>query len=198
VHHIDGDRANSAPENLIATCASCHEQMNKGFISEADVRTTKRMLQSGVHPFVKKRAPAGDTVSVIGTNNSGIIANKVTFNGKLKTGPIIMPGTIGASPREYNYVEYLVKRLTEFRQAGASYGQKRKGKIHAGSTRSILADQLGGLPKDQPLEHFETVVAHIKAKIDKTALGRNQRSRGKRNYHEFHEHGQLNGEDTSF
>ena len=151
---------------------------------------------SGVHNFAKNAAPVGNTVSVIGTHNSGIIANKVTVQGKLKTGPIIMPGTIGAHPREYNYVEYLVKRLTKFRESGASYGQKRKGRIHAGGTRSILGDQLGGLPKDQPLECFDRVVAHIQAKIDKTALGRNRRSRGQRNYHEFHEHGQLPDDDN--
>lgn len=35
----------------------------------------------------------------------------------------------------YNYLEYLMKQLAKFREAGASYGQKRSGKIHVGVIR---------------------------------------------------------------
>lgn len=191
VHHIDGNPANTVMENLIAICASCHEQITKGLISEAEVMTKKRMLQFGAHPFAKKNHAFGNAVHFSGINNQGIIANKVTVNGKV-AGKIIIPGTIGSDPKKYNYVEYLVKRLTKFREAGGSYGQKRKGKIHDGGTRKILAEQFGGLPKDQPLERFEQIIAHIKEKIDNTALGRNRFKQTKRNYHEFNEHGLSN------
>jgi hypothetical protein len=194
LHHIDGDHSHNALENLMAVCGSCHDQITKGIVSEADVRTTKRMLQCGVHRFAKSSLPPANALNFSGTN-TGIVANKVTVQGRVKGGNIILPGTVGSDPEKYNYVEYLIKRLTKFREAGVSYGQKRKGQIHTGSTRSILGDQLGGLPKDQPVEHFEKVVAHIKGKIDKTILGKTRKSQGKRNYHEFNEHG-LSSDDA--
>ena len=181
IHHIDGDRSNTVKTNLLLFCGTCHNKEIAGVISEADVRLWKRMAEAGALPPPKGQAPAsfGDAVNVSHTNNSGIIANRVTIQGKAKAAKIILPGSIATDAKKYNYVEYLVKRLTKFREAGGSYGQKRKGKIHDGGTRKILGEQLDGLPKDQPIEHFEKVVAHIKGKIDNTALGRNRRSDGK-------------------
>lgn len=189
VHHIDGDPTNDTIENLIAACGSCHDQITKGFKSEADVRMTKRMLMAGVHQFRDPPKHGGDSVTVTQSTNRGIIANRVTINNATNRGKIILPGSIGADPARYNYVEYLIKRLTTFRQAGASYGQRR-GVVHSGSVRKILDNELGGLPKDQPLERFDEIVAILKSKINDTALGRNNRSRGIRNYHGFEEHGQ--------
>lgn len=188
VHHVDGNSLNHERKNLIASCASCHDQITKGLKSEADVLTAKRMLEAGFHPFRKRAATGGNNVQVVETVNSGIIANKVTFT-KSKPGPIILPGSIGSVPQKYNYVEYLLKRLTTYRQAGASYGQVRKGKLHTGVTRKILENEFGGLPKDLPLEQYDGLVATLKLKIDKTALGTNNLSKGVRNFHPFEEHG---------
>jgi hypothetical protein len=74
------------------------------------------------------------------------------------------------------YVEYLVKRLTSHREAGKSFGQVRKGKLHSGGTRKILENELGGLPKDLPMEDFGRLVEVLKAKIDKTILGNAEHS----------------------
>jgi len=189
VHHID-DSANNKMENLIAVCASCHDQITKGFISQDEVRMTKRNLQNGIHPFAKGSGPGGNTIKVSGTINSGVIANKVVFQGGAKAGPIILPGSIGAVPEKYNYVEYLVKRLTEWREKGRSYGQERSGRVHAGVTRKILENVLGGLPKDLPEERFDDVVSHIQAKIDNTTMGKHNRAHRIPNYHRFEEHGQ--------
>jgi hypothetical protein len=128
-------------------------------------------------------------VNLIGSNNNGIIANQVTIRGsRPRAVAIILPGSIGAETRKYNYVEYLIKRLTEFREAGASYGQRRGGRVYLGSTRKILEKQLGGLPKDLPADRFLKVCSHLQGKIDDTALGRNNRNRSVRNYHGFEEH----------
>ena len=86
-------------------------------------------------------------------------------------------------------MEYLIKRLTTFREAGASFGQRRTGTIHTGGTRRILENEFGNLPKDLPVEKFDGLVATLKAKIDNTALGRNNVAKGVRNYHSFEEHG---------
>jgi len=44
VHHIDGNRSNRDPLNLIMVCASCHAKITAGVISETDVRLKKRQL----------------------------------------------------------------------------------------------------------------------------------------------------------
>lgn len=123
-----------------------------------------------------------------GDNAKMFVAEKISFSQPPKSGPIILPGTIGSDPEKYNYVEYLVKRLTSFREAGKSYGQKRKGKVHNGGTRRILANEFGGLPKDLKLECFDTLVDTLKEKIDDTAQGRNNKAKGWSRYHSFEEH----------
>ena len=191
IHHIDRVSSNTVDENLLAVCASCHEQLNRMLIPDSEVMWRKRALQNGVHP-ARKDKPG---MNVSGTDNrGGIIAQefhgKVVFEGDRKSGPIILSGSIADNPQHYRYVEYLIKRLTTFRQAGASFGQRRTGKIHAGGTRSILEGEFGNLPKDLPVGKFDDLVATLKAKIENTALGRNNAAKDIRNYHSFDEHGQ--------
>ncbi|MDB5353717.1 MAG: hypothetical protein JWN24_170 [Phycisphaerales bacterium] len=139
------------------------------------------------HADASKQSPM-QSVNVVSSNNSGIIANQVTIHGGLRPRTIILPGSIGADPRKYNYVEYLIKQLTKFRDAGASYGQRRRGRVHPGSTRKILEKQLGGLPKDLPVDRFAEVIADLQNKIDVTAMGRNNRKRNVGSYHSFEDH----------
>jgi hypothetical protein len=131
------------------------------------------------------------SVNVVASNNSGIIANKVTICGGPRPRSIVIPGSIATDPIKYNYVEYLIKTLTAFREIGDSYGQRRANFVHLGATRKILERQLGGLSKDLPLERFSEIVAHIREKIDNTSQGRRNRSRGEPNYHRFEDHGRL-------
>jgi hypothetical protein len=128
------------------------------------------------------------SIRVVESNNFGIIANQVTIRGRSRPGAIIIPGTIGSDPQLYNYVEYLIKRLTEFRDVGKSYGQQRGGRVHPGATRKILEKQLGGLPKDLPVDRFPEIVMHLMEKIDNTAQGRRNRARNVVNYHRFEDH----------
>lgn len=190
LHHIDRDHSNTVDANLMAVCASCHEQLTRQLIPDSEVLWRKRALQNGVHPA----RPQKPDMNVSATDNrGGVIAQefhgKVVFEGQRKPGPIILSGSIADNPKHYRYVEYLIKRLTKFRQAGASFGQRRTGKVHAGGTRSILENELGNLPKDLPVEKFGDLVATLKAKIDNTALGRRNRAQGTPNYHSFEDHG---------
>jgi hypothetical protein len=190
IHHIDHDPSNTVDANLIAVCASCHDQLTRGLIPDSEVTWRKRALQSGVHP-AKRETPA---MSVSTTDNrGGFIAQqfhgKVVFQSETRPKPIILTGSIADSPDHYRYVEYLIKKLTDFRQKGASFGQSRKGKIHSGGTRKILENEFGNLPKDLPLTEFDKLVDTLKAKIDDTILGQYNHARGVRNYHTLEEHG---------
>jgi len=190
VHHIDRDSSNTVDSNLLAVCASCHEQLTRQLIPDSEVLWRKRALQNGVHPA--RREKTGMSVSST-DNRGGVIAQefhgKVVFEGERKPGPIILTGSIADNPKYYRYVEYLIKRLTEFRRAGASFGQRRKGVVHAGGTRNILQNEFGNLPKDLPVDKFDSLVQTLKSKIDNTALGRRNGTQGIRNYHTFEEHG---------
>lgn len=190
IHHIDRDSSNTVDANLIAVCGACHEQLTRQLIPDAEVVWRKRALQNGVHPA--RREKTGMNVNVT-DNRGGLIAQEfhgtVVLEGERKPGPIILSGSIADNPEHYRYVEYLIKKLTTFRRAGASFGQRRNGQVHTGATRSILENEFGNLPKDLPVERFDNLVSTLKAKIDNTALGRVNRSRGIRNYHAFEEHG---------
>jgi|CZKV01.1.fsa_nt_gi hypothetical protein len=81
------------------------------------------------------------------------------------------------------YVDYLIGRLTEFRKAGASFGQAFQGKPSFGITLKIAAAQLQCNVHDAA--RFEDVCAYLKAKIDATILGKKNTAAGAENYHEF-------------
>jgi hypothetical protein len=190
IHHVDRDSSNTIDSNLIAVCASCHEQLTRQIIPDSDVAWRKRALQNGVHPA--RREKPGMTVNTT-DNRGGFIAKEihgnVVFQGERKSGPIILSGSIADNPKHYRYIEYLIERLTEFRRAGASFGHQRKGQIHAGGTRRILKNEFGNLPKDLPVEEFDCLVSTLKAKIANTALGRRNGARGIPSFHAFEEHG---------
>lgn len=85
------------------------------------------------------------------------------------------------------YVDYLLQRLTMFRQAGASFGQSHHGKISFHVTRKIVQSQLTWPLADET--RFAETCAHIKAKIDDTILGRRNAAKGTPSYHSFEDHG---------
>jgi hypothetical protein len=97
----------------------------------------------------------------------------------LKTSPAETP--------QRRYVDYLVKRLTDWRMAGQKLGQKFGGAPTIVITMRILKKQLG-CSLYTP-ERFEEICAFIKGKIDNTFLGRRNQSRHVRSYHTFTEHG---------
>jgi len=87
----------------------------------------------------------------------------------------------GSGKREY--VDYLVKQLTEFRAAGQSFGQKFNGAISPHITANIAKGQLGCDLYDE--SRFEDVCAYLRSKIDATILGKRNTAKGSPNYHAF-------------
>jgi hypothetical protein len=187
-HHIDGDRNRTVLENLIALCGRCHDGAGLGNPSEADLGTRKRELAWSRQAEAFHSPTAGVTITVE-ENRGQVIGtiNHVHLSEK-PAGPIILPGSIGSDPERYGYIEYLVERLAKYRSAGASFGQKRTGKVHPGVIRNQIKLNRGNLPKDLPLDAFDSLIAELCAKIDNTALGRGQRKRGESRYHDFPTH----------
>ena len=193
IHHLDENPANTVDTNLIAICGTCHERYKHGQISRNETFRVKYHLMEGKpeYPPVasEPRKPRRKKTEINVEVNNGQVAEKIVNNhyGK-KRGPIVMPGTVAADPDRYNYLEYLMERLAEYREAGASYGQKRTGKIHVGVIRNLVKNQWGALPKNLRLDVWDEVVADLKAKIENTALGLNRVKRGQGCYHSFEKH----------
>ena len=81
------------------------------------------------------------------------------------------------------YVDYLLGVLTEFREAGASFGQQHQGKVSFGVVKKIAAAQLQCNLHDPT--RFEDVCAYLKAKTDATILGKKNNAAGVVNYREI-------------
>ena len=89
------------------------------------------------------------------------------------------------------YVDYLLERLTEFRKAGASFGQHH-GNISLPITKKIATGQLGCDLHDE--SRFDDICTHLKSKIDATILGKRNHAKGTPNYHEFEPISDLSAE----
>ncbi|MFA6286288.1 MAG: HNH endonuclease [Opitutaceae bacterium] len=195
IHHLDEDPSNTVDGNLLAICGGCHESYKHGVISRNDAFKVKFYLTEGKPPFPLLASESKAVTRVKKTSikvkvNKGQVAETIINKnyGTSKNAPIILPGTVATDPDRYNYLEYLMERLAEYREAGASFGQKRRGKIHVGVIRNMVKNDWGALPKNLKLGVWDDVVAELKAKIDYTALGRVRNKQGKRRYHSFEDH----------
>ena len=89
---------------------------------------------------------------------------------------------------ERSYLDYLIGRLTEFRQAGASFGQTFSGKVTSAGTAKIMAKQLGASVPELAASRFAEAVEYLQTKIDATILGKRNLAKGVPNYHSFADH----------
>jgi hypothetical protein len=190
IHHIDGDRANSVRTNLILLCGTCHNKQTAGVISEADVKMWKRMAEAGALPQPKGQNPA--TAFTMRDNygvNAGVYIDELNMPRQRgsKGRREITPGLIEADPDMRTYADYLVKRYIDWRKKGAAIDNRH---FSAGSAHGILAEGFGS-PSSVlliPQRRFHAWVEQAQAKIDRTIFGKNNMSKGKRNYHTWEEH----------
>lgn len=182
VHHIDGDPSNNAIANLLLVCANCHTKITAGVLSEADVRLKKRQLE-----WSSNMAAAAVSVSIIGSQFRGDIAQSIT---KISTprAPRVQhpPGSLGADLRKRGYVDYLIGRCYEFRDADRYYG-RRGGYSHAELHKTIQRE-FGYRTFFMPVELFPRLVAFLHTRIDRTIKGKHNTSKGIPNYHSYADH----------
>ena len=185
MHHIDGDPSNNKIENLIVVCGNCHSKITRGEISPADVHA-KKMELFWTHRTEPRQAEKShrQSVSVNAASVSGsIIANTVTFGHKRSPRMQYPVDSIGADTIKKGYIDYLIKRYFDYRQADASYGSHRTfshAEIHSTIQRKFKAKTFF-----IHASRFEELCDYIKSRVDQTILGRNNRSRGIPNYDAF-------------
>jgi len=144
-------------------------------------------LRSELIAAAPERSPSAVN---IGTNE-GIAAHtigKVIYNtkGKKKPPRVSATGTIGSDMLCKNYVSYLVRQYNQFLKIGReSFGDRRNVSYSFLSTRIIQVFKAPA--NDLPLGRFDEVVDFIKAYINDSIVGRNNRSHGFRSYETFDE-----------
>ncbi len=186
IHHIipHADTQEHHVQNLLLTCANCHQKIENGIISRPDVYAAKFKAERGLKEAeTPKPENTGNVVSFSGSN-TGIVANTVNISNKSgapKNGPI--PGTIGDDLALRNYAKYLIDRYNEFKKADA-----RKEAMKYSLIYSAIKRNFGANWDHLPADAFERLVAYLKKRIDDTRLGKTQKAKGVRNYSSFDEH----------
>lgn len=160
----DGHQAESRRRSKVASRARELGSNIAAVVRNAD---PKRLYDVDAGTEMMKRADSAEAAAVAAKPTSG------------KKDYFLKP--FGDEKRQY--VEYLVNRLTEFRAAGSSFGQKFGGTVSKASVTRIARSQLGFDIYDAT--RFDEVCDHLKTKIDATILGKRNVAKGSANYHEF-------------
>jgi len=191
IHHIY-ERAQDGGnelENLILVCASCHSKITFGEISKSEV-IRKKYLLIGKLFEMKPQNKSGNIVSVKDSVNAGIIANTVNIKTNQKNKPKISypEGSVGNILVKRNYIKYLVDRYNEYKRADKNIGKSKYSIIYSGIKREFKTKW-----DFVPESRFDELVSYLQKRIDKTILGRTQKSRNHKNYESFEEYVDRNG-----
>ncbi len=159
----------------------------------------RKHLAFRIHALLKRLrtdvVAAPPHVSFIGENSGTIFGSITGENVTIKVPPSrrrggksrgdVIPGSLKSDLLKWNYVSYLVKQYDEFRDKGSGWGDLRGPRY--GFLRKRIEHEFGSPAGNLPVGRFEDVASFCKEYIDGTTLGRNNRSKGVRNYKPFDE-----------
>lgn len=186
VHHIvaHAETQEHDAENLLLTCANCHQKIENGEIPTLDVYAAKlQAKQGGAKPTQMKPSSVGNVLLHNGPN-FGIVANTVNLpkkSGVGKPGPI--PGTIGSDLAQRNYAKYLIDRYHKFKEVDTGREEMNYAILY-----NSISRKFGAKWDNLPVDAFGTLVKFLQQRIDNTRLGKTQRAKGIENYSNFDEH----------
>lgn len=183
IHHIN-ERANGGgnePENLILVCANCHEKITNGSLTRSSVIEKKFEMMVNKKNIPNETLQLAKIFNINTNNNNGIIGE--TINIKTQKNRIkILPssGAIASDPHRKNYIKHLIDRYNDFKKADRNVGDFKYALIYGAIKREFKCkwDMV-------PIEKFEDLSVCLQGRIDKTILGRTQKSRGIKNYSTF-------------
>lgn len=198
IAHLDHDRTNNAPDNLIFLCLNHHAEYDakspqaKGFTIE-EVRGYQDRLrhaeEAGVLPASATPASYERSVVQIAGANS-VQAGRDAHIGQVNIRVIkarrdlVMPGTVAAEPILHNYLEYLVGRYHKLKEWDC---EKAGQKMNYAIVRQAYKSHMKCDVRHTPKEHFTEAVAFLQDRIRRTRLGRIQGSKGNKLYETFEE-----------
>jgi hypothetical protein len=182
-HHIDGNRANTIFENLLAVCPNCHSKITKSDISLDEVLEVKFKLQETKTKEAKPKMgkvinfKSKVNTAIIGDNNTTIVNNINKPQKKLK----YPEGCVGYDNLKANYIGYLKDKYHQYKEKDvgkeamnyAIFPSKIKKHFKIGATRTIY---------NIPITRFGELVEFIQSEINGTKQGRINRARGYQSY----------------
>ena len=185
IHHIDGNPSNNKIENLIVVCGNCHSKITRREISPADVHAKKMELfwTYRTSPGQAEKSPIQSVRMNAVSVSDSIIANTLTFGRKRSPRMQYPVDSIGADTIKKGYIDYLIKRYYDYRQADTSYGSFRPfshAEIHTTIQRRFKAKTFF-----IHVSRFAELCDYIKSRVDQTIQGKRSRSRGVSNYDSF-------------
>lgn len=184
IHHIEPYAEIKAheEENLILVCGNCHSRINAGEIPKAAVYRRKVEASSGK---LRHATLPANMISLENSSNTGVIANQLTITtkGRSKVKVVALPGTIGSNRDHRNYIKYLIDRYHEFKRTEVGSADMNYATFYGAIKREFGAkwDYIAS-------DRFENVACFIHSRIDRTILGKTQKSRGVKNYSTFDEY----------
>jgi len=198
VHHIVpfADNSDHNPAHMIVLCSNCHAKADRGEITRETLYSAKKDGRK-IIPFPQKKK-GKDHVMVTGDGNvtaggdihiGGDVNIKFPKKGK-SSGPVVIPGTVGADPRKRGYLKHLIDRYNEFKK----WECEKKGSpfkyqlIYVSYKRKIKYNW-----SHTPLVHFDAGVGYLQKRIENTMLGRIRKKEGEKLYSSFETFDQKEG-----
>jgi hypothetical protein len=88
-------------------------------------------------------------------------------------------GSVGASVQMKNFLDYLIKRYYDYRKADTSFAAfSQSQRFHHGEIRTSIQSKFKAKTFFVPESQFEQECAYIKARIDRTILGKRNKGQG--------------------
>ncbi|WP_424930694.1 HNH endonuclease [Amaricoccus tamworthensis] len=186
VHHIEPYAVipEHSTENLLLTCANCHQKIEDGRISARKVHFAKFAAEQTTGLKSEAQGSAGGNTLTVSGDNHGVVANNISVlapRASVRVAP--MSGTISADFLRRNYAKYLIDRYHEFKQAEVGKGNVRYAILYKSIER-----QFGAKWDNLSIEKFDALVGYLQQKIDGTRLGKTRKARGQGRYSTFQDH----------
>ena len=188
IHHINPrvDGGGNEPENLLLVCSNCHGRITSADISVHEVYNTKLRLQrAGASGMAAREVrPASNVINFRARSNSGIVANNLrihTTSSGIKIQP--PPDTLSSDRDRLNYIKHLIDRYNEFKKSEPSTADFSYAVIYGTIKREFKCDW-----KLIPLGKFHELASYLQNRIDRTWLGKINKTKGRRNYRSFDEY----------
>ena len=184
IHHIKAraDGGGNEPDNLLLVCSNCHSRITGGDIGIYDVFRVKLKLQRGeVAGGTTKARHVSNVISFQARSNNGIVANNLkihTTSRGVKIQP--PPDTLSSDRDRLNYIKHLIDRYNEFKKREPKAAAFSHAVIYGAIKREFKCDW-----KLIPLGKFHELASYLQNRIDRTWLGRINKTKGHRNYSSF-------------
>jgi hypothetical protein len=195
IHHIEPRASGGSNDlsNLILVCKNCHARVESGAITHAELVRKKREIRVIPLP-VQATSPKADRLFIGGDVNDSIVGNSITIINRGKSVPRMAHprGTIGADAHKKNYVEDLIRRYHDLREADTSYGRIEPSYNYAVVHKNVER-RFRAKTYFIPESRFDELVRYLQTKIDRTIQGKRNRRNKVKNYSSFDEYVRTHG-----